>query len=88
MMKKVAIFVVIALMALALTATVYANYGNCGGAEKKSVCSNPIGDTIDRTPSIKAMQSQPYGGMSHSRDALGNKVSTRTDNSGQNCLGR
>ncbi len=87
-MKKVAVFAVIALTALALTATVYANCGTCGGGEKKSVCSNPIGDTIDQTPSIKAMQSQPYGGMSHSRDVLGNKVSTRTDNSGQNCLGR
>ena len=87
-MKKVAVFAVIALMVLGLTASVYAGGGNCGGAEKKSVCSNPIGDTIDKTPSIKAMQSQPYSGMSHTRDVLGNKVSTRTDNSGQNCLGR
>lgn len=87
-MKKVAVFIVIALMALALTSTVYANCGSCGGGEKKSVCSNPIGDTIDRTPSIKAMQSQPARGLEHKTDTLGNKVSTQTDNSGQNQLGR
>lgn len=79
MMKKVAILLVIVMMALATAAF---------AAETKSCCPNPIGDAIDKTPSIKAMQSQPYGGMCHGRDALGNKVSTCTDNSGQNCLGR
>jgi len=87
-MKKVAIFAVIALTALALTATVYANCGTCGGGEKKSVCSNPIGDTIERTPSIKAMQSKSARGLEYTTDTLGNKVSTQTDNSGQNQLGR
>ena len=87
-MKKVAIFAVIALMALALTADVYANCGKCAAGEKKSVCSNPIGDTIDQTPSIKAMQSQSARGLEYKTDTLGNKVSTQTDNSGQNQLGR
>ena len=79
MMKKIAIFAVIVMMALTTTAF---------AGEKKSCCSNPIKDTIDRTPSIKAMQCKPCGGIFHSRDALGNKVSSGTDNSGQNCLGR
>jgi len=87
-MKKVAVFAVIALMALALTATVYANCGSCGGAEKKSACSNPIGDIIDKTPSIKEMQSKSARGLEYKTDVLGNKVSTQTDNSGQNQLGR
>lgn len=79
-MKKVALFVVIALMAFSATAL--------AAGEQKSTCDNPIGDTIDKTASIKEMQSKPYGGMSYTRDVLGNKVATRTDNSGQNCLGR
>ncbi len=78
-MKKVAIFAVIALMMLTTAAF---------AGEKKSVCSNPIGDTIDQTPSIKAMQSQPACKLGYTRDILGNKVSTQTDNSGQNQLGR
>ncbi|MCX5680505.1 MAG: hypothetical protein NTZ95_07705 [Candidatus Omnitrophica bacterium] len=87
-MKKVAVFVVIILMAFTLTVDVYADCGSCGVGAKKSVCSNPTGDTIDRTPSIKAMQSQSARGLGHTTDSLGNKVSTQTDNSGQNQLGR
>ena len=78
-MKKVAVFVVIALMAV--TSVAFAG-------ESKSVCSNPIGDTIDQTPSIKAMQSKPAEGRGYVRDVLGNKVADQTDNSGQNFLGR
>ena len=78
-MKKVAIFAVIALMMLTTAAF---------AGEKKSVCSNPIGDTIDQTPSIKAMQSQSARDLGYTTDTLGNKVSTQTDNSGQNQLGR
>jgi hypothetical protein len=48
-----------------------------------SKCSNPIGDTIDQTPSIKAMQSQPARALSCVYDTLGNKVPTNTDNSGK-----
>jgi len=78
-MKKVAVFAVIALMALATAAF---------AGDHKSVCSNPVGDTIDQTPSIKAMQSQSARGMEYRTDTLGNKVPTQTDNSGQNQLGR
>jgi hypothetical protein len=85
-MKKVAVFAVIAFMVFATAA--FAGGAGCGGTEKKSCCSNPIGDTIDQTPSIKAMQSKPACGRSWKTDVLGNKVADQTDNSGQNCLGR
>lgn len=79
MMKKIAVFAVIAMMALATAAF---------AGEQKSACSNPIGDIIDQTPSIKAMQSKSARGLGYTTDTLGNKVSTQTDNSGQNQLGR
>ena len=78
-MKKVATFIVIAIMAFTTAAF---------AGEKKSVCSNPIGDIIEQTPSIKAMQSQSARKRGYTTDTLGNKVSTQTDNSGQNRLGR
>jgi hypothetical protein len=53
-----------------------------GSAESKKVCSNPIGDTIDSTPSIKEMQSKPARPLSYTVDAIGNRVPTQTDNSG------
>ena len=87
-MRKIAIFVVIVLMALTLTAAVYADCGKCAAGEKKSVCSNPISDIINKTPSIKAMQGKPAGPLTYTRDILGNKVASRTDNSGHNYLGK
>ena len=87
-MKKIGIFAVIALMALVSTAASYADSGKCAAGEKKSVCCNPLGDTLNKTPSIKAMQCQKARPLGYTRDVLGNKVATQTDNSGHNYLGR
>jgi hypothetical protein len=93
-MKKLAIFLAVMMIASAALAC-----GVCGDSTRtgcgktaeectKSICSNPIKETIDQTPSVKAMQSQSARPLGYTRDVLGNKVATQTDNSGQNYLGR
>jgi len=69
-------FILAALVALSLVAMSVPAFA---GAK----CSNPIGDTIDQTPSIKEMQSKPAKALSYVYDTLGNKVPTYTDNSGK-----
>jgi len=69
-------FILAALVALSLVSMSIPAFAG-------SKCSNPIGDTIDKTPSVKAMQSQPARALSCSYDTLGNKVPTCTDNSGK-----
>jgi len=49
----------------------------------KSCCSNPIKETIDKTASIKNMQSKPAAHLSYTHDILGKKIPTQTDNSGK-----
>lgn len=84
------LLVVVLLLGLALVSSqALAGNAGCGkaatgSATMKSTCSsNPIGDTIDNTPSIKEMQSKPSRGLSYTTDVLGNKIPTQTDNSGK-----
>jgi len=75
-MNKVSKYVLAAIVVLSLVAMSVPAFAG----EK---CSNPLRETIDKTPSIKAMQSQPARALSCVYDTLGNKVPTNTDNSGK-----
>lgn len=79
-MKKTAgIFVaVFVLIGFVLMAAGYAQT-----AEDKGKCSNPIKETIDKTASIKEMQSQPAPALTYKHDVLGNRLPDQTDNSGK-----
>ena len=68
-----------------MTVPVIAGGEGCssGKAEMKCVSANPIQETIDKTPSIKEMQSKPAKGQSYVFDVLGNRLPTQTENSGK-----
>ena len=72
-----------ALMSMpAFAGTAVSMKSNAASGEMKSVSANPIGETIDKTPSIKEMQSKPARPLSYTFDVIGNRVPTQTDNSG------
>jgi len=75
-MKKVSKYVLAAIVVLSLVSMSVPAFAGVK-------CSNPIQETIDKTPSIKEMQSKPARALSCSYDTLGNKVPTCTDNSGK-----
>jgi len=76
--KYLAGIVVLVGIALIFTGSVKA-----ADMAKSTKAPNPIKDTIDQTPSIKEMQSQPARDLAYTMDILGNKIPTQTDNSGQ-----
>ena len=76
-------YILVVLVVLSFAVMSIPAFAGADKAGKKSVCANPIGETIEKTPSIKAMQSKPARALSSVFDTLGNKVPTNTDNSGK-----
>ena len=65
-----------------------AKSGNCDSAKACKMPASVSGANINDTPSIKEMQSKACPAMCYKTDSLGNRVASRTDNSGKNYLGR
>ena len=70
-------------IAIVLISFVIMSSGLSIAAEKKGVCSNPVKETIEKTASIKEMQSKPAPKPSSKFDVLGNRLPAQTDNSGK-----
>lgn len=77
------ILVSVALMSIPAFAGTEVSVKKDVTGETKSVSSNPIKETIEKTPSINEMRAYPARPLSYTVDAIGRRVPTQTDNSGR-----